>query len=53
MWRTRSSPKAEALEESAALEPLFCIVYIVIYAFDGAELLIAVVRIGRRREVYR
>jgi mRNA interferase RelE/StbE len=27
--------------------------YRIIYAFDGAELLISVVRVGHRREVYR
>ncbi len=27
--------------------------YRIIYAFDGAQLLISVVRIGHRREVYR
>jgi mRNA interferase RelE/StbE len=27
--------------------------YRVIYAFDGAELLVSVIRIGHRREVYR
>ena len=46
--------KGEALSGKwKGLRRLRVRVYRIIYAFDGARLLISVVRVGHRREVYR
>ncbi len=53
--KLRSDPMAGAplSAEWRGLRRLRVGVYRVIYAFDGKELTIAVVRVGHRREVYR